>query len=349
MLMLGIESSCDDMAAAVVKDGRHILSSVVSSQDEIHKKYGGIVPELASRRHIETVVPVVNEALEQAGIKLANIDGIGITQGPGLIGSLLIGLSFAKAFAYVYDIPFVGVNHIVAHPFAAFLESGGEPVSSETKNHHTPLSIPTFPFIALVVSGGHTTLFKFDTFVDYTLLGQTRDDAAGEAFDKVAKLMGFNYPGGVVVDRLAKDGDPSAIYFKRPYISKDSFDFSFSGIKTAVLTHIKEIDGELSDVEIKNIAASFQEAVVDVLVEKAFSACRISNVDNLILAGGVACNSRLRERIIERSKGDGVKVFVPPPFLCSDNAAMIAVAGYHLIKSGKRSDVSMDANPNMEY
>ncbi len=349
MLVLGIESSCDDMAAAVVKDGRHILSSVVSSQDDIHKKYGGIVPELASRRHIETVVPVVDEALEQAGIKLAEINGIGITQGPGLVGSLLIGLSFTKAFAYVYDIPFVGVNHIVAHPLAVFLNGRGGPASKTAVKPHTPLPIPSFPLIALVVSGGHTTLFKFDTFVDYTLLGQTRDDAAGEAFDKVAKLMGFSYPGGAVVDRLAKEGDPSAINFKRPYISKDSLDFSFSGIKTAVLKHIKGIGDELSEEEIKNISASFQEAVVDVLVEKAFLACRISGVNNLILAGGVACNSRLRERAIERGKSNGVKVFIPPPSLCSDNGAVIAAAGYHLIKAGKRGDISIDADPNLEY
>ena len=259
MLILGIESSCDDMAAAVVKDGRFILSSIVSTQDVIHHKYGGIVPELASRRHLETIIPVVKEALEQAGVTLDDIDAIGVTQGPGLVGSILIGLSFAKAIAYVKDIPFVGVNHIQAHPMAVFLEDRvkgqGSRVKGKAENEKVgsyedknflssqspcPLPLaPAFPFIALVVSGGHTTLFKFRDFCDCEILGQTRDDAAGEAFDKVAKLLGLGYPGGVAIDRLAKTGNPSKIEFTRPFISKESLDFSFSGIKTAVLHWVK--------------------------------------------------------------------------------------------------------------
>ncbi|MFQ5586089.1 MAG: tRNA (adenosine(37)-N6)-threonylcarbamoyltransferase complex transferase subunit TsaD [Thermodesulfobacteriota bacterium] len=334
MLVLGIESSCDDMAAAVVEEGRTILSSVVSSQDDIHERYGGIVPELASRRHIETVVPVVEEAVRRSGKRMDELDGIGVTMGPGLLGSLLIGLSFAKALAYARKIPFVGVNHIVAHPLAAFLEGDEN---------------PAFPFIALVVSGGHTTLFRYETFVDYEVLGQTRDDAAGEAFDKVAKLLGFTYPGGVVIDRLASEGNRAAIPFTRPFISKDSLDFSFSGIKTAVLRHIRGLNGGPSDGEVRDIAASFQEAVVDVLVRKAFAACRGGGVENLVVAGGVACNSRLRERLRERGEEERVRVFIPPPRLCSDNGAIIAASGYHLLKGGKRGDISLDADPNLEY
>src|SRR3989338_4030050 len=263
MLILGIESSCDDMAAAVVRDGRYILSSVVSSQDAIHKKYGGIVPELASRRHLETVIPVVEEALEQAKATIDDIDAIGVTQGPGLVGSILIGLSFAKAVSYIKNIPFVGVNHIEAHPMAVFLEREVRGGRLEAKNIFptSNLKPPTFPFITLVVSGGHTTLFKFKDFGSYEILGQTRDDAAGEAFDKVAKLLGLGYPGGAVIDRLARSGNPSAIKFTRPYISKDTFDFSFSGIKTAVLNYLKDFGkGDYSTI-INDLSASFQEAV----------------------------------------------------------------------------------------
>jgi len=372
MLILGIESSCDDMAAAVVKDGRFILSSIVSTQDVIHHKYGGIVPELASRRHLETIIPVVKEALEQAGVTLDDIDAIGVTQGPGLVGSILIGLSFAKAVAYVKDIPFVGVNHIQAHPMAVFLET----VSSEQwsvvsekgyKTSHSPLPTPHFPFIALVVSGGHTTLFKFRDFCDCEILGQTRDDAAGEAFDKVAKLLGLGYPGGVVIDRLAKTGDPSKIEFTRPYISKDSLDFSFSGIKTAVLNVVRSSESGVrslkshipppiqafgdrhpaSHIPINDLAAGFQEAVVDVLTEKAVSACRANNVRDLVVSGGVACNSRLREKLMAKARDNGIRPFLPDAGLCSDNGAMIAATAYHLLKKGARGGLDMNAMPNL--
>ncbi len=358
MLILGIESSCDDMAVAVVKDGRYILSNIVSSQDAIHHKYGGIVPELASRRHLETVIPVIEEALNQAKATLDDIEAIGVTQGPGLVGSILVGLSFAKAVSYVKDIPFVGVNHITAHPMAAFLTPPAPPL---TKGGGGGVA-PNFPFIALVVSGGHTTLFKFKDFDDYEILGQTRDDAAGEAFDKVAKLLGLGYPGGAVIDRLAKDGDSSKIEFTRPYISKDTLDFSFSGIKTAVLSYIKEMrklnpEGLSYKVTqgfslekstmINDLAASFQEAVVDVLTDKAVSACKANKIDNLVVCGGVACNSRLREKMRIKSKGHGIKLFIPEPGLCSDNGAMIAAAAYQLLKKGIRGGLDMNAIPNM--
>lgn len=328
------------MAAAVVKDGRHILSNIVSSQDAIHHKYGGIVPELASRRHLETIIPVVEEALHQAKATLDDIEAIGVTQGPGLVGSILVGLSFAKAVSYVKGIPFVGVNHITAHPMAAFLEAGN-------------LLKPHFPLIALVVSGGHTTLFKFKDFDDYEILGQTRDDAAGEAFDKVAKLLGLGYPGGAVIDRLASSGNPSAIEFTRPYISKDTLDFSFSGIKTAVLHYVSNPvlihngTSLKSAIPINDLAASFQEAVVDVLTDKAVSACKANNIDSLVVSGGVACNSRLREKIRIKSNDNGIKLFIPEPSLCSDNGAMIAAAAYQLLKNGIRGGFDMNAIPSM--
>ncbi|MBI3754494.1 MAG: tRNA (adenosine(37)-N6)-threonylcarbamoyltransferase complex transferase subunit TsaD [Deltaproteobacteria bacterium] len=369
MLILGIESSCDDMAAAVVRDGRFILSSVVSSQDAIHHKYGGIVPELASRRHLETVIPVVEEALNHAKVTLDDIDAIGVTQGPGLVGSILVGLSFAKAVSYVKDIPFVGVNHITAHPMAVFLEAESKSQrvkesERKSKNELAPCPLPlapAFPFIALVVSGGHTTLFKFKNFGDYEILGQTRDDAAGEAFDKVAKLMGLGYPGGAVIDRLAREGNASAIDFTRPYIAKDTYDFSFSGIKTAALHWIK---GQGSGVKgqgenklapcplplapvLNDLAASFQEAVVDVLVDKAITACMVHAIDNLVVCGGVACNSRLREKMRIKSKDNGIKLFIPEPSLCSDNGAMIAGFAYQLRKQGVRGSLDMNAMPSM--
>src|SRR3990172_5505671 len=338
MLILGIESSCDDMAAAVVRDGRYILSSVVSSQDAIHKKYGGIVPELASRRHIETVIPVVEEALNQAKVTLDEIDAIGVTHGPGLVGSILVGLSFAKAVSYVKDIPFVGVNHITAHPMAVFLEKIplNPPLLKGDTGGLSHLT-PSFPFIALVASGGHTTLFKFKDFGSYEILGQTRDDAAGEAFDKVAKLLGLGYPGGAVIDRLAKNGDASAIEFTRPYISKDTLDFSFSGIKTAVLNYIKETGDRFKICpQMNDLAASFQEAVVDVLVDKAVSACKANNIDDMIVCGGVACNSRLRGKLYEKSKDNAINLFIPEPSLCSDNGAMVSALAYQFLKKGAR-------------
>ena len=340
------------MAAAVVEDGRYILSNVVSSQDEIHYKYGGIVPELASRRHLETVIPVAEEALNQAGVSIDDIDAIGVTQGPGLVGSILVGLSFAKAVAYVKGMPFVGVNHIEAHPLSVFLETGDRGqrsgISKDNLRPPTPdPRPPVFPFIALVVSGGHTTLFKFKDFCDCEIVGQTRDDAAGEAFDKVAKLLGLGYPGGAVIDRLARSGNPSAIKFTRPYISKDTFDFSFSGIKTAVLNYLKGFGkGDYSTI-INDLSASFQEAVVDVLIDKAVAACKANNIKDLSISGGVACNTRLREKLADKSRDNGIRLFLPEAKLCSDNGAMIAACAYHLLKKGGRGELDMNAMPSM--
>ncbi len=337
MLILGIETSCDDTSAAVVEEGTLVRSSVVSSQDEIHGLYGGIVPELASRRHIEMIAPVVGEALDRAGVTLDGIDGIGVTVGPGLVGSLLIGLSFAKAVGYAKAIPFVGVNHIMAHPLAAFLTSGSE----------DPLVGPEFPLLALVVSGGHTSLILYEGFNTARVVGCTRDDAAGEAFDKVAKLLGLGYPGGAVIDRLAREGDAKAVPFKRTYLERGNLEFSFSGIKTAVLQHLKKLERKPTEDEIKDIAASFQEAVVDVLVRKVQWGAEETGVNTIVAAGGVACNSRLRERLSVMAGVEGFKLFIPPPAFCSDNAAMVALSAFHTLREGNEG-LSLNANPNLE-
>jgi N6-L-threonylcarbamoyladenine synthase len=336
-LTLGIESSCDDTAAAIVADGRVVLSSVASSQDDIHSLYGGIVPELASRRHIEMIAPVVEAALEKAGVSLSDIGGIGVTDGPGLVGSILVGLSFAKAIAYARKIPFVGVNHIKAHALAAFLEKKS-----------APREAPEFPFVALVVSGGHTTLMKVSGFDEFLVLGETRDDAAGEAFDKAAKLMGLGFPGGVAIDRLAKKGNPSAVRFTRPYLSTGNLDFSFSGLKTAVVSHIKSLGREPLDSELPDIAASFQEAVADVLVKKTLWALEATGISRAVVSGGVACNSRLREKLAEAESASGIKLFIPPPEFCSDNAAMVALSGHHQLEKGERAGLDLNAEPNWE-
>jgi N6-L-threonylcarbamoyladenine synthase len=335
MLILGIESSCDDTAASVVEDGSRILSSVISSQDDIHERYGGIVPELASRRHIEMIIPVVETALKEAGVKMADIGAIGVTKGPGLVGSLLIGLSFAKAVSYSFGIPYVGVNHLEAHPLAAFLTGDGQ---ADTQ--------PDFPFVALLVSGGHTALLKFDSFTDFTLLGQTRDDAAGEAFDKVSKLLGLGFPGGAVIDKRAKEGNPKRVPFTRPYLSKGSLEFSFSGIKTAVRTHVMGLSAPPIDGEIDDICAGFQEAVVDVLVRKVEWAVEETGVGSVVAAGGVACNSRLRARLKKAADEVGFKLSIPKPALCSDNGAMVALNAFHLLNRGERADLDLNAMPN---
>ena len=335
MLILGIESSCDDTAAAVVEDSSRILSSVISSQDDIHERYGGIVPELASRRHIEMIIPVVETALKEAGVKMADIDAVGVTKGPGLVGSLLIGLSFAKAISYSFEIPCVGVNHLEAHPLAVFLTGNGQ---SNTQ--------PDFPFVALLVSGGHTALLRFDSFTDFTLLGQTRDDAAGEAFDKVSKLLGLGFPGGAVIDKRAKLGNPKRVPFTRPYLSKGSLEFSFSGIKTAVRSHVMGLSAVPTGGEIDDICAGFQEAVVDVLVRKVEWAVEETGVGSVVAAGGVACNSRLRTRLKEAADERGFKLSIPKPKLCSDNGAMVALNAFHLLNKGERAELDLNAMPN---
>jgi N6-L-threonylcarbamoyladenine synthase len=334
MRVLAIETSCDDTGAAVVLNGRKILSNVVSSQVSIHQKYGGVVPELASRRHIESIVPVVTEALETAKIRLTDIDGFAVTHGPGLVGSLLIGLSFTKSLAFVTGLPFVGINHIEAHLSAIFLD----------KNP------PRFPFVGLVVSGGHTSLFRVDGFGKYERLGQTRDDAAGEAFDKVAKLMGLGYPGGPIIDELSKTGDPNAIRFPRASLGKGSFDFSFSGLKTAVVNYVKSHPKPVKDYPedlIRNIVSSFQEAAVDMLVKKTLLAAQHQGLRRVVLSGGVASNSRLRQRMEEEAVPYRVKVYIPSPSLCTDNAAMAGVVGYEYLKRGIQSPLSLNAFSNL--
>jgi N6-L-threonylcarbamoyladenine synthase len=334
MRVLGIETSCDDTGAAVLLDGRKILSNVISSQVSIHQKYGGVVPELASRRHIESIVPIVTEALETAKLTLGEIDGIAVTQGPGLVGSLLVGLSFAKSLSFAMGLPLVGVNHVEAHLSAIFLEEKS----------------PRFPFIGLVVSGGHTSLFRVDGFGMFKRLGQTRDDAAGEAFDKVAKLLGLGYPGGPIIDELSRTGNPKAIRFPRPSLGKNSFDFSFSGLKTAVVNYVKAHPAppqSYSEELIRNIVASFQEAVVDVLVKKTLQAAQHERLKKVVLSGGVAANRLLRERMVEEARGQKVRVYIPSPLLCADNAAMVGVVGYEYLKRGVRAPLSLNAFSNM--
>ncbi len=333
-IILAIETSCDDTGAAILLDGRKILSNVVSSQVSIHQKYGGVVPELASRSHLEAIVPIVTEALGRAGVTLKEIDGIAVTQGPGLVGSLLVGLSFAKSIAFAMGIPFVGVNHVEAHLSAIFLEE--EP--------------PRFPFIGLVVSGGHTSLFRVDGFGKVVRLGQTRDDAAGEAFDKVAKLLGLGYPGGPIIDELSKRGNPKAIRFPRAFLGKNSLDFSFSGLKTAVVHFVKtyqESSEKFSEGLLCDIASSFQEAVVDVLVQKTILASKQEGIRRIVISGGVAANRLFRERMREEALNQKLKLYIPSPQLCTDNAAMVGVIGYEYLKQGIRSDYSTNAYSNL--
>jgi len=327
MIILGIESSCDETAAAVVVNGREILSNVVASQAALHNKYGGVVPELASRRHVEAILPVIEEALCKSGNTLQEMEAIAVTQGPGLVGSLLVGIAVAKSLAYVRNIPWVGVNHIQSHISAILF------------------SVPDlqFPFVALVVSGGHTSLFRVKSPTHMVLLGQTLDDAAGEAFDKAAKLMGLGYPGGEIIDRLGREGDRKAILFPRALMEAGSLDFSFSGLKTAVLQYVKSLGGKLSPDQVRKVAASFQEAIVDTLVTKVLRAARQEFSKEVVVAGGVACNSRLREKFSQEGKTAGITVHFPPRDLCTDNAAMVAVAGFHLLRDGLRSDLSLNA------
>ncbi len=306
-----------------MKGGRVVLSSLVSSQDEVHRKYGGVVPELASRRHMENIVPVIRGAMEGAGVSFDDLEGVAVTRGPGLIGSLFVGLMAAKAIAFAKGLPFVGVNHLMGHLLAVFLEE----------------EVP-FPFVGLVVSGGHTSLFLVEDFLRYRPLGRTRDDAAGEAFDKVAKLLGLGYPGGRIIERLAREGDPRAVPFPRPWL-EGSLDFSFSGLKTAVANFVRTHSPTERD--IPDIAASFQEAVIDVLVGKTVKAALHLDVRTVVVSGGVASNERLRGRFSEEGKAKGIQVFFPSPRYCTDNAAMIGVAGYELLKAGRRDPWELNA------
>lgn len=325
MYILGIETSCDETAAAVVRNGAEILSSRVASQVEVHHRYGGVVPELASRKHLEAIVPVVTESVRASGLGVNQIDAIAATRGPGLVGALLVGFSFAKAYAYALGIPLVCVNHLEGHIHSVLLEP----------------EAPPFPFVALLASGGHTAIYYVRSHTAIELMGQTRDDAAGEAFDKVAKLLGLGYPGGNVIDRLAKEGNPEKIAFARPYLNKSDFDFSFSGIKTAVHLYIGRHPSD-DKAQKADIAAGFQEAVVEVLAYKTIHAALKKGCTHIAVVGGVAANSALRHKVRLEAQKKGLRVYLPCVALCGDNAAMIAAAGYYYLKSGMDAKLSDD-------
>ncbi len=327
MLILGIETSCDETAAAVVEDGRHILSSMVATQFELHAQYGGVVPEVAARRHLENILPVIQGALDQAGVTLQEIDGLAVTQGPGLIGALIIGMAVAKVLSYTLKKPLAGVHHLQAHIQAAFL----------TENP------PEFPCVALVVSGGHTNLYQVRSFLDMALLGRSRDDAAGEAFDKVAKLMHLGFPGGVEIEALAAHGNPAAFHLPRPRIPEEPLTFSFSGLKTAVALKLKKTPEILASAAARaDLAASFQEAVVESLTSRAWLALEQTHCQRLVVCGGVAANGRLRQALQTQAPSEGAEVFLPPIHLCGDNAAMVAALGYHLLAAGQALDLTAD-------
>lgn len=368
MLMLGIESSCDETAAAIVEDGITIRSNCVSSQIEIHKKYGGVVPELASRHHLENIVPIVNAALNEAGIKKEDVDGIAVTQGPGLVGSLLVGVNYAKTLSHCLERPLVAVNHIEGHIYSVPLQ-----IACDERKDRLPYSDwdPLFPALALVVSGGHTSLFwvkrigsKTQEGSPYQLVGRTRDDAAGEAFDKVAKLLQLGYPGGPVIDRLAKKGDPLAVELPMSRMSDSKLDFSFSGIKTAVLRYVKaNLSNELDTLRaqrnleafsdslpqsVYDLIASFQRTVIESLLGNTIRAAEIYEPCSIMVSGGVACNTYLRSRFQEGFGKRNLPVYFPSPLLSTDNAAMIAAAGYPKLSRGEVSDLALNADASLK-
>ena len=326
MLLLAIESSCDETAAAVVRDGRQVLSNLIASQTDLHATYGGVVPELASRRHLEVINPLVAEALEQAKVAPSDLEGVVVTCGPGLVGALLVGVSFAKAYAYALQLPLYGGHHIEGHVLAIQLEQE-----------------VAFPYLAAAVSGGHTHLYRIDAIGRYRLLGRTLDDAAGEAFDKVGKMLGLGYPGGPLIDKLAAEGDDGGILFPRPLLKKDNFDFSFSGMKTAVLNHLQQLGGGIQQQQVKQIACAFQAAVVDVLTQKILRAAEAEGLERIVVAGGVACNSGLRRSIKAAAERSGLRSYFPAPIYCADNAAMLAVAGNYYLSRGLRSHLDLNA------
>lgn len=329
--ILGIESSCDETAAAVVRNGREVLSNVVSTQILIHRKFGGVVPEIASRKHIEHVMPVIHKALTDAGLTLQDVDAIAVTYGPGLVGALLVGLSAAKGLALGSGKPLIGVNHLEGHVFANFLAD--------------PELQP--PFLALVVSGGHTSLLVVEDYNTFRLLGQTRDDAAGEAFDKIARFMGLPYPGGPEIERLAKNGDPAAVDFPRPLLS-GCFDFSFSGLKSAVINYIHTEEQRKSGFRREDVAASFQQAIVDVLVKRSQEAIRATGLKKIVLAGGVSANRHLQEALAEGARAAGAELVHPTPILCTDNAVMIGVRGYYQYLNQDFASLDLNADPSLK-
>ncbi|MEG6520486.1 tRNA (adenosine(37)-N6)-threonylcarbamoyltransferase complex transferase subunit TsaD [Desulfotomaculum sp. 1211_IL3151] len=329
--ILGIETSCDETSAAVLVDGIDLRSNIIASQIEIHKKFGGVVPEVASRKHLENVHPVIIEALDKAGIGPTELSAVAVTYGPGLVGALLVGVAAAKAMSYSLDIPLIGVNHLEGHIAANFL------AQPELQ----------FPLLCLVVSGGHSDLVYLPSRGEYKLLGRTRDDAAGEAFDKVARSMGLGYPGGPLIDKLAKTGNPEAIKFPRAYLEEGSFDFSFSGLKSAVLNYLNRAKMLNEEINQADLAASFQRAVVEVLVDKTIQAANETGVKTIVVAGGVAANQGLRQLLQERSASAGYQVFFPPLNLCTDNAAMIACAGYYKYLRGDFAPLTLNAVPGL--
>ena len=330
--ILGIESSCDETAASVVKNGREVLSNVISSQIELHTVYGGVVPEIASRKHIEKINQVIEEALSEANVTLKDITAIAVTYGPGLVGALLVGVSAAKAISFATGIPLVGVHHIEGHISANFIENKDlEP-----------------PFVCLVASGGHSHLVVVKDYGEYEIVGRTRDDAAGEAFDKVARAIGLGYPGGPKIDKLSKEGNPEAIHFPRAKVEENQYDFSFSGLKSAVLNYLNGCQMKGEEVNRADVAASFQKAVIDVLVEHSLHAVKAYGYDKFAIAGGVASNSSLRSALEEECRKNNVEFYHPSPIYCTDNAAMIAVAGYYEYLKGVRSGYDLNAVPNLK-
>lgn len=330
-IILAIESSCDETSVAVMADGREILSNIISSQIEIHKLYGGVVPEIASRHHLENINAVIEQAMTEADVTKDDIDAIGVTYGPGLVGALLIGIAAAKALALAWGKPLIGVHHIQGHISAAYIE-------------HRDLKPP---FTALVVSGGHTNIVEVTDYNRCEILGSTRDDAAGEAFDKVARVIGLGYPGGPKIDSLSEEGDPHAVEFKRVYLEKGSLDFSFSGIKTAVLNYVNSEKQAGREINIADVAASFQQAVLEVIVTKAVEAAVSMNKDRLVMAGGVASNRHLRAMLETACREKGIRLYCPSPVLCTDNAAMIGTAAYYKYRAGETDGLDLDAFPNL--
>lgn len=331
-ITMAFESSCDETSVAVLAGGRQVLSNVISSQIDIFKQYGGVVPEIASRHHLENINHVIDQAMEEAGVGWKDLDLIGVTKGPGLVGALLVGMATAKAAAFAHDIPLVGVHHILGHISANYIEY--------------PELEP--PFMALVTSGGHTSIVEVEGYNRCRVLGATRDDAVGEAYDKVARVLGLGYPGGPKMDRLAKEGDPDAIPFKRVYLEKDSYDFSFSGLKTAVLNYLNTEKQAGRQVNKADVAASFQQAVMDVIVEKAVGAAEKLKKEKLVLAGGVASNTKLRAMLEEACRARGIALYRPRSILCTDNAAMIGCAAYYQYQELGADRLDMDAYPSLE-